>query len=92
MGLSVLREYYPAAPRLVRDIAWVIKRTKDALVRRNCIEKDFLCPKGVLVLSPVRCNGPQTMYGAVDVRKEKDILGSQARRECNVTMQNIEME
>jgi hypothetical protein len=43
-------------PELIRDIFWVIKSAKETLVRRNCVEKDFLCPKGMLVLSPVRCN------------------------------------
>ena len=35
----------------------------DALVGRNCIKKEFLCLKGVLVLYPVRCNDPDVQRG-----------------------------
>ncbi len=33
---------------------------KNTMVSRNGIEQDFLCPKGVLVLVPVRHNGLQS--------------------------------
>jgi hypothetical protein len=60
LSFEHIAQQLPELVRESRDIIWVIKRTKDALVRYNCIEKDSLCPKGVFVPSPVRCYGPKS--------------------------------
>ena len=55
VGLSALRENDPKSDKS-SSVIWIIKSMNDALVGRNCIKKEFLCLKGVLVLSPVGCN------------------------------------